>query len=538
MNKVYLLLRNNHQTGPHSLEELVQIGLKPLDLVWIEGKSFSWSYPAEIGVLKPYVVQSNEAAPNEPAATKSSVVSTASPATVHQAYMPPGKETSTQSAALSAKKIYVSMPSNRAQQQAAEPQISPATILEQKAEELRKRTQAYASGNKLNNPPIKPNAGTPIETFNKEAAPINKPVTTGDAVKVKYARPVGELEEEYSSWVYNQKSIKKKNFSWGGIAAAIAVVILLGAAFSMSKYDSSENEPVPQNEPATQELTAKDTQNTEDLVPAPYEQTATLPKTSGNESFPSTAANPEKRDNTSFASNTSSTPGLKKEAHTSTKAVTVKESPTISSNATAKEEKNTISPVENNSKIAVKTKEETNKASAETPEKKKTFGAAISGFFNKFKRKVDVIQNPEDSKQESKPAKQPVEKPQSTAQEPGTERKAKRRGDDETKPAEAASNGATAEKTNFDDLVDITSNEPAEKWMLGVHGLKLTIRNRSTETLRTAAVEVRYYSEQNELLEKKVLHFTNVPPSKSATLPVPDHRLADHTEYRFLSSDD
>ena len=55
MQKVYLLLRNNTQTGPHSLEELAQLNLKPLDLVWVEGKSYGWSYPIEIDVLKPLV---------------------------------------------------------------------------------------------------------------------------------------------------------------------------------------------------------------------------------------------------------------------------------------------------------------------------------------------------------------------------------------------------------------------------------------------------------------------------------------------------
>jgi hypothetical protein len=52
MQKVYLLLRNNHQTGPFTLEELVQQKIRPADLVWIEGKSQAWSYPSEIKELK------------------------------------------------------------------------------------------------------------------------------------------------------------------------------------------------------------------------------------------------------------------------------------------------------------------------------------------------------------------------------------------------------------------------------------------------------------------------------------------------------
>lgn len=53
MNK-YLLLRDNKQSGPYSVEELSAHGLKPYDLVWLEGKSAAWRYPSEIAELKPF----------------------------------------------------------------------------------------------------------------------------------------------------------------------------------------------------------------------------------------------------------------------------------------------------------------------------------------------------------------------------------------------------------------------------------------------------------------------------------------------------
>lgn len=48
MTKVYLLLRNNHQFGPYSIDELKQQHLSPTDLVWVEGQSHAWRYPSEI----------------------------------------------------------------------------------------------------------------------------------------------------------------------------------------------------------------------------------------------------------------------------------------------------------------------------------------------------------------------------------------------------------------------------------------------------------------------------------------------------------
>jgi len=50
----YLLLRNNKESGPFVLDELIAKGLKAYDLVWIEGKSAAWRYPCEIQELSPY----------------------------------------------------------------------------------------------------------------------------------------------------------------------------------------------------------------------------------------------------------------------------------------------------------------------------------------------------------------------------------------------------------------------------------------------------------------------------------------------------
>jgi hypothetical protein len=50
--KKYLLLRNNHESGPYSIETITSIELGPLDLIWVEGESTAWKYPEEIEELK------------------------------------------------------------------------------------------------------------------------------------------------------------------------------------------------------------------------------------------------------------------------------------------------------------------------------------------------------------------------------------------------------------------------------------------------------------------------------------------------------
>ena len=50
----YRLLRSNKETGPYSQEEMIVMGFKPYDLIWVEGKSAGWRYPSEIPELKAY----------------------------------------------------------------------------------------------------------------------------------------------------------------------------------------------------------------------------------------------------------------------------------------------------------------------------------------------------------------------------------------------------------------------------------------------------------------------------------------------------
>src|SRR6266542_21234 len=58
--KQYRLLRNNKESGPYSAEELIQLGFKPYDLIWADGKSAAWRYPGEIEEFKLYAPEVEE----------------------------------------------------------------------------------------------------------------------------------------------------------------------------------------------------------------------------------------------------------------------------------------------------------------------------------------------------------------------------------------------------------------------------------------------------------------------------------------------
>jgi len=50
----YRLLRSNKETGPFSQDEIIAMGFKPYDLIWVDGKSAGWRYPSEFPEFKDY----------------------------------------------------------------------------------------------------------------------------------------------------------------------------------------------------------------------------------------------------------------------------------------------------------------------------------------------------------------------------------------------------------------------------------------------------------------------------------------------------
>jgi hypothetical protein len=58
METRYLLLRNNKQSGPYTIDELIKQQLKPTDLIWTEGHSQSWMHPYEMEEFTPTFTKS------------------------------------------------------------------------------------------------------------------------------------------------------------------------------------------------------------------------------------------------------------------------------------------------------------------------------------------------------------------------------------------------------------------------------------------------------------------------------------------------
>jgi chemotaxis protein histidine kinase CheA len=427
MQKVYLLLRSNQQTGPYSLEELVQFDLKPFDLIWIEGKSAGWYYPQEIKALHPYL------------------------SFVHQAATPPLVNPIQSSAVkpdeyTEPKKVFVSMPSNVTKEE----------------------------------PAPKPSF-TPVTASQSETPKFSEPVPhkAPEEVKTVYAKSLQEVETDYMNWMYQKKTKKKTTLSAKGAIAACLLVSVAFAGWMILK-------------PAA-----------DSPVKTPPEQTAFLPE---QDELPAESATDDEplRDS-------GKEPNNKKQKQGKVVVLTDQKAKKVKEDVKEKSQEETAlstSPQHNANEAVTETKEESPAAAeakdseritTEAPKEKKKLRDKIADLFKK---------KPEEKKEEARPV-----------EEEGGERRSVRR--------EAGSNLAQ--------MVMVKFTVPND-WMMGIKGAKAALTNRSSETLVKAVVEVVYYNDDNDVLDKRTISFANIKSKQTQTVSIPDHQTATRLEYNVVSA--
>lgn len=247
----YLLLRNNKEKGPFSLDELIQHGLKPYDLVWVNGKSAAWRYPGEIAELKEYSPAVEEQ-PYDRFFKKPSEEKKQEPVPV------PQKEAVVQQPAyIPRKSVFVTLPGQKQQQ--------PVRIKER-----------AVTGNEKYQPPVKETA------MADTTAPTIRITETPVTAEIKYSQPLDEIKEMYVKTLQDRKQkIAKKtylNAAMKNAAVALAIVgvgILIGFAMK-----SNGNRPTTVAEnviPQQATVVPADTDKTVLTLPGEEQQTEEMP---------------------------------------------------------------------------------------------------------------------------------------------------------------------------------------------------------------------------------------------------------------------
>jgi hypothetical protein len=169
-------------------------------------------------------------------------------------------------------------------------------------------------------------------------------------------------------------------------------------------------------------------------------------------------------------------------------------------------------------------------AIAEEPAKQPEVSQPVTAETKPVTKEVEVTEKKEKKgflgglfkkkKQENEPETNQAEQPE--AEQEG--RKARRR----------SSEAGTA--INLAAQIELSSSIQKDSWMLGIVGQNLTLHNNSQELVRSATVEVSYFSEENSLLDQKTLQFSNIAPNGKAKLALPDHRLAHKAKFRLVNA--
>lgn len=238
----YRLLRNNKESGPYTINDLVTLGLKPYDLVWVEGRSAAWRYPSEISELKEFapVVEeqpfdrfykkqadtSLETPKNEQASeetlgvTKTEEIKT-------EVTPPPFKKSTS-------KQVFVSMPGklNGVQQ-------------EQKKEEV-KQYQQYQQYQ----PKTEPVEEKPQTTINIQESEESK-------LETKYSQSLDDIKEMYINTLVQRKTRnRRKELAKKYAKPVLAALILLVAGAALGYMITGKNSPQVQ---AVQTMTTNKT---------------------------------------------------------------------------------------------------------------------------------------------------------------------------------------------------------------------------------------------------------------------------------------
>ena len=195
MQKIYLLLRNNKQSGPHSLEELVALPLKRTDLLWVEGRSKSWDHPVSIDELKTYVSEEKQATESITVYPKAD------------------------------KKLVL-------------PRTSPAQQQEKKQEAF--KVQVYV---KLPDTPQGDAHST--DKYQSESELTGRMDQENYTLSTKYVRDLDEIKEQYSAWIRKQKTNPKDGIEKKKLVIAAVVMLLVTAVFIFEKWGSNSADTRP-----------------------------------------------------------------------------------------------------------------------------------------------------------------------------------------------------------------------------------------------------------------------------------------------------
>ena len=283
----YLLLRNNKQSGPYSLQQLVSFGLKPYDLVWLEGKSAAWRYPSEVDGLKDYApateeqpydrfYKKQEEKPQEKQVNKQvqpqqEIYS----APKEETYVPPKKEVYVlpveNKTLTTSKKVFVAMPENHIPKNQSQPVVvkappaveeKPLIVEDKKVESKPLQTEHWS----LPKEPVIPKQEPIVKAY---------PVTLKEepTLNEKYSESLDDIKKRYAETYLNRKKKSKWTSThtsvlqvFGGAIVFCLIVVVIYKNFAGEEKTQSRTTMI---QPDKRSINTATTTTNSTVIPPP-----------------------------------------------------------------------------------------------------------------------------------------------------------------------------------------------------------------------------------------------------------------------------
>lgn len=528
----YRLLRSNKESGPYTLNDLVTLGLKPYDLVWVDGRSAAWRYPSEVAELKEYapVVEEQpydrfykkpseaETPINEPITSVDSE-KTYQPTTINENFVTPEpaknivekpitntevKETKEPISEIlkpyqspePKKKVFVSMPETNSFEQ-------PYQNHYQDGQQEQHRYEQPQYEQYLPKPKVAQAKQKPIEE--RSYSPISVQESEEKKLETKYTQSLDDIKEMYINTLVQRKTKNRRKEIFKKLRPALIPVLLLAAGFAIGYIIKTRKSPlqasqsistvVPQQTIPDQKNEVISPENKDNKVTQP-EENAIIPSEQQNSVQPTDKTQPgktiDKTDNTKSKRSAGEQEQITLQEQKSNKNAGVQLPKAV---LTEKKEKETFVPDDEVASFQKKNVE----VDPNTGERKKVV------------RDNDSEANTSDNNSGNNSAS------------PGKKNKSEPRFIE------------TDSHKDLRDLVSVKSNNYVRGSFGGIRGLELTVYNNSDYLVDEVSVELQIMKPSEQPLRTDIITFKNIGSNKSITVKVPDSQRGIRVDYRITN---
>ncbi|MFI5188451.1 MAG: hypothetical protein ACHQF0_17090 [Chitinophagales bacterium] len=508
----YRLLRSNNESGPYSLNDLLTLGLKPYDLIWIEGRSAAWRYPSEVSELKEYApvveeqpydrffkkpsesenlvkekTHSLNSEPvllqkkiNEDPAKAEPVQEIMGPEKVlpkikknipeirdpaHQAYQPQPN-----------KKVFVSLPETNG----FDPYSN--TYQEEKYEQYL--------------PKPKPIPQQPVRAEEKSYSPINIQESGESKLETKYTQSLDDIKEMYVNTLVQRKTKnRRKEIVKRYVKPALLPLLLVIAGVAIGYFITSKKNSLQVAQSVSKVISPQ-----------------TIPEQKSEDPLDQNNLQPGQKQNSVSSTDSKIDKPIipAEEKHVEEKTGTSQE---------RDQQKKTTQPQKGNNSIAA-----VSKTIVKPVKEKETF---IPSNETSAVPKKDIEVDPTTGERKSVVRDNNDAATVTNNVKTNTERLTKKNNPEPTFLEDG--------HKDIHDLISVKSNNYIRGTFGGIRGLELTVYNNSNYLIDEVSVELQIMKPSEEPLRTDIITFRNISANGTVTVKIPDSQRGIRVDYRITN---